>query len=71
MAARDICMYDTCVKLALGPITLRACANGAKSAIFEINFYRERKLWKKNISCSLFIAGHMTSDQSESAQSVH
>ena len=30
----------------------RTCANGAESAIFEIYFYRERKLWKKKISCS-------------------
>ena len=43
MAARDI----SYVRQALGPITPRACANGAESAIFEIHSYRERKLWKK------------------------
>ena len=37
---------------ALRPITSRACANGTESAIFEIYFYRERKPWKKKISCS-------------------
>ena len=35
------------VRQALRPITPRACANGAESAIFEIHFYRERKLWGK------------------------
>ena len=43
MAARDY-VY---VGQALWPITPRACANGAESAIFQIYFYRERKLWKK------------------------
>ena len=43
-----VCMYDTCVK-PLGLITPRACANAAESAIFEIHFYRERKLWKKDL----------------------
>ena len=37
------------VRQALRPITPRACANGAESAIFEIHFYRERKLWKKDL----------------------
>ena len=49
-AARDICMYVCMyvyVRRALGPITLRACVAGAESALFEIYFYRERKLWKK------------------------
>ena len=32
--------YTTCVNT-------RACANGAEIAIFEIIFYRERKLWEK------------------------
>ena len=32
---------------ALRPITPCACANDTESAIFEIHFYRERKLWKK------------------------
>ena len=35
------------MRQALGPITPRACANGAESANFEIHFYRERKLWNK------------------------
>ena len=43
MAARDI----SYVRQALGPITPRACANGAESAIFETHFYQERKLWRK------------------------
>ena len=50
MAARDIYMYVCMyvyVRQALGPITPRAYANGAESAIFEIYFYWERKLWKK------------------------
>ena len=43
-----VCMYHMCVKpRPLGPITSHACANAAESAIFEIHFYRERKLWKK------------------------
>ena len=37
------------VRQALGPITPRACANGAESANFEVHFYRERKLWKKDL----------------------
>ena len=50
--ARDVtrapvCMYVSYVRQALRPITPRACANGAESAIFEIHFYRERKLWGK------------------------
>ena len=40
------------VRQALRPITPRACANGDESAIFEIHFYRERKLLEKKISCS-------------------
>ena len=40
-------MYVSYVRQALRPTTPRACANGAESAIFEIHFYRERKLWKK------------------------
>ena len=53
--ARDItrapvCMYVSYMRQALRPITPRACANGAESAIFYIYFYRERKLWgKKNL----------------------
>ena len=43
MTARDI----SYVRQALGPITPRACANGAQSAIFETHFYQERKLWRK------------------------
>ena len=35
------------MRQALRPITPRACANDAESAIFEIHFYQERKLWKK------------------------
>ena len=35
------------MRQALGPITSRACANGAESAMFEIHFYPERKLWGK------------------------
>ena len=35
------------MRQALGPITPRACANGAESAMFEIHFYPERKLWRK------------------------
>ena len=55
MAARDICMYDTCVKpLGARPIAPRACANDAESAIFEIHFYQERKLWKKKRSLVLW-----------------
>ena len=38
---------DISVRQALGLITPRACAKGAESAIFEIHFYRERKLWEK------------------------
>ena len=45
--ARDIYMRQ-----ALGLIAHHACANIAESAIFKIDFYRERKLWKKRISCS-------------------
>ena len=41
------CMYVSYVRQALRPITPRACTNGAESAIFEIHFYRERKLWGK------------------------
>ena len=44
-----VCMY-VYVRQALGPITPRACVAGAESAIFEIYFYRERKLWKKKRS---------------------
>ena len=51
--ARDVyaraCMYHTCVKPSLGPITVRTCANGSESAILEIYFYREKKLWKKRL----------------------
>ena len=35
------------VRQTLGPIILRACTNGAESAIFEIDFYRETKLWEQ------------------------
>ena len=35
------------IRQALGPITPRACANAAESAIFEIDFCWEKKLWKK------------------------
>ena len=55
--ARDItrapvCMYVSYMRQALRPITPRACANGAESAIFYIYFYRERKLWGKKTCCS-------------------
>ena len=39
-------MY-TCVK-PLGQLLHGACVAGAESAFFEIYFYRERKLWKKD-----------------------
>ena len=47
-------MYVWYVRQALRPITPRACANDAESAIFEIHFYQERKLWgkKKDLLCS-------------------
>ena len=40
-------IYVCKVRQALGPITPCACVAGAESAIFEIYFYRERKLWGK------------------------
>ena len=48
----QLAIYVSYVRQALGLITPRAYAKGAESAIFEIHFYRERKLWKKEISCS-------------------
>ena len=49
MAAHDI----SYVRQALGPITPRACANGAESANFEIHFLPGKEsLEKKKICCS-------------------
>ena len=44
MAARDI----SYVRQALGPITPHACANGAESANFEINFTGKGNSGKKD-----------------------
>ena len=49
MAARDI----SYVRQALGPITPRACANGAESAIFlKFIFARKGNSGEKKICCS-------------------
>ena len=37
------------MRQALGPITPRACANGAESAIFEIHFTGKGNSGKKNL----------------------
>ena len=46
MAARDICMYDTCVK-PLGQLLHAHAQMVLSQQLFEIHFYRERKLWEK------------------------